>query len=112
MDIIQKAYKFRIYPNQDQQKLIAKTIGSCRYIFNHFLNKWNITYKTSNKGLSYSECSKELPILKIQLPWLKEVDSTALQTTLRHLDIAFKNFFKKQNGYPKFKSKRNKQIWK
>lgn len=108
MDIIQKAYKFRLYPNQDQQTLIAKTLGSCRYIFNHFLNKWNITYKTSNKGLSYSECSKELPILKIQLPWLKEVDSTALQTTLRHLDIAFKNFFKKRNGYPKFKSKRNK----
>lgn len=107
MDIIKKAYKFRLYPNQDQRILIAKTLGSCRYIFNHFLNKWNITYKTTNRGLSYSECSKELPILKIQLPWLKEVDSTALQTTLRHLDIAFKSFFKKQNGYPKFKSKRN-----
>lgn len=107
MNIIQKAYKFRLYPNQDQETLIAKTIGSCRYIFNHFLNIWSITYKTTNKGLSYSKCSKELPLLKVQLPWLKEVDSTALQTTLRHLDIAFNNFFRKQNNYPKFKSKRN-----
>ena len=107
MKTIQKAYKFRLYPNQDQQILIAKTLGSCRYVFNHFLNEWNITYKTTSKGLSYSKCSKELPSLKSELTWLREIDSTALQTTLKHLDTSFKNFFRKQNQYPKFKSKKN-----
>lgn len=93
MDTIQKAYKFRLYPNQEQQTLIAKTLGSCRYIFNYFLNEWNATYETTSKGLSYSKCSKELPALKSELTWLKEIDSTALQTTVKHLDTAFKNFF-------------------
>ncbi|WP_197485418.1 IS200/IS605 family element RNA-guided endonuclease TnpB [Sporosarcina psychrophila] len=102
-----KAYKFRIYPNQDQQVLIAKTIGCSRFVFNHFLYKWNDTYKETGKGLTYGTCSAGLPLLKKELSWLKEVDSIALQSAVRNLADSFDRFFKKQTKPPRFKSKRN-----
>lgn len=105
--LIHKAYKFRIYPNQEQEILINKTIGCSRFIFNYCLNLWDKTYKETNKGLSYSKCSAMLPVLKQELEWLKEVDSIALQSSIRHLADSYDRFFKKQNQYPKFKSKRN-----
>jgi len=102
-----KAYKFRIYPTIEQEILIAKTIGCSRFVFNHFLAKWNEMYKTTGKGLSYGSCSKEIPLLKQEFDWLKEVDSTSVQTSVKHLADAFDRFFKKQNERPRFKSKRN-----
>ncbi|WP_186819595.1 helix-turn-helix domain-containing protein, partial [Kurthia sibirica] len=59
-----KAYKFRIYPNKEQQVLIAKTIGCSRFIYNHFLGLWNETYAQTGKGLSYNSCSAMLPKMK------------------------------------------------
>lgn len=105
---VNKAYKFRIYPNQEQEILIAKTIGCSRFVFNHFLAKWNETYKATGNGLSYGTCSSELPNLKKELPWLKEVDSIAIQSSVKNLADAYSRFFKKQNDEPRFKSKRNK----
>ncbi len=102
-----KAYKFRIYPTKEQEILIVKTIGCSRFVFNHFLAKWDETYKATGKGLSYGSCSKELPSLKQAFDWLKEVDSTSVQTSVKHLADAFDRFFKKQNERPRFKSKRN-----
>lgn len=106
--LVNKAYKFRIYPTKNQEILISKTIGCSRYVFNHFLTKWNDTYKTTGKGLSYNACSKQLTQLKKELAWLKEVDSIALQSSLRNLADSFDRFFKKQNQAPRFKSKKNK----
>ncbi|MEN1939368.1 IS200/IS605 family element RNA-guided endonuclease TnpB [Paenibacillus sp. 102] len=108
--LVNKAYKFRIYPNKEQQILIAKTIGCSRFVFNHFLALWNDTYKETGKGLTYSSCSAELTQLKKQQDtiWLKEVDSIALQSTLKNLADAFSRFFKRQNDIPRFKSKKNK----
>ena len=105
--LINKAYKFRLYPNKAQRTLIAKTIGCSRFIFNHFLAKWNNTYKQTGKGLSYNSCSAELPALKHEFEWLKEVDSIAIQTSVKHLGEAFSRFFKGQNDLPHFKSKGN-----
>ena len=102
-----KAYKFRIYPTKEQEILIAKTIGCSRFIFNHFLAKWDEMYKTTGKGLSYGSCSKEIPLLKQEFDWLKEVDSTSVQISVKHLADAFDRFFKKQNKPPRFKSKRH-----
>ncbi|WP_404277043.1 IS200/IS605 family element RNA-guided endonuclease TnpB [Exiguobacterium undae] len=102
-----KAYKFRIYPTKEQEILIAKTIGCSRFIFNHFLAKWDELYKTTGKGLSYGSCSKEIPVLKQEFDWLKEVDSTSVQISVKHLADAFDRFFKKQNERPRFKSKRH-----
>ncbi len=105
--LINKAYKFRIYPNKEQETSIAKTIGCSRFVFNHFLAKWNETYKETGKGLTYNACSSELPSLKKEFPWLKEVDSIAVQSSLKNLADAYTRFFKKQNDAPRFKSKKN-----
>ena len=104
---INKAFKFRIYPNQEQQKLINQTFGCVRFVYNHFLNQRNELYKTEKKSTTYVNQAKELTLLKQKLIWLKEVDSVSLQSALRNLDTAFKNFFSKRAKFPKFKSKKN-----
>ncbi|MEA3423803.1 MAG: RNA-guided endonuclease TnpB family protein, partial [Bacillota bacterium] len=101
-----KAYKFRLKPNKEQEMLILKTIGSSRFVFNHFLDLWKCEFQKTEKGLSYSKCSVLLPQLKVEFPWLKEVDSIALQSSTRFLGEAFDKFFKKQNRYPNFKSRK------
>lgn len=106
--LVNKAYKFRIYPSKEQEILIAKTIGCSRFVFNHFLAKWNDTYKAKGKGLTYNSCSSQLTQLKKELVWLKEVDSIAIQSSLKNLADAYSRFFKKQNDAPRFKSKKNK----
>ncbi|MGG2063855.1 IS200/IS605 family element RNA-guided endonuclease TnpB [Bacillus sp. S14(2024)] len=106
--LVNKAYKFRIHPNKEQAILINKTIGCSRFVFNHFLSKWNDKYKETGKGLAYGTCSAELPKLKKEFVWLKEVDSIAIQSSVRNLADAFDRFFKKQNDAPRFKSKKNK----
>lgn len=106
--LVNKAYKFRIYPSKEQEILIAKTIGCSRFVFNHFLAKWNDTYKATGKGLTYNSCSSQLTQLKKELVWLKEVDSIAIQSSLKNLADAYSRFFKKQNDTPRFKSKKNK----
>lgn len=108
---MERSYKFRIYPNAEQEVLIQKTFGCRRFVYNHFLALRKETYEQCKKTLRFYECSKQLTALKKELPWLNEVDSTALETTLKDLDFAFSNFFtrlkngKKDAGYPIFKSK-------
>jgi putative transposase len=105
--IVNKAYKFRIYPNKEQEILINKTFGCSRFVFNHFLAKWDNAYKETGKGLTYNSCSAQLTQLKKELTWLKEVDSIAIQSSLKNLADAYSRFFKKQNDRPRFKSKKN-----
>ena len=104
-----KAYKFRIYPNKDQQALIHQTHGHCRFVYNHFLERWNTSYKEEGKGLNRSVMSKMLTKLKKQddTAWLRNVDSVALQASYENLLAAFDRFFKGQNKYPRFKNKKN-----
>ncbi|MGG3448916.1 IS200/IS605 family element RNA-guided endonuclease TnpB [Domibacillus aminovorans] len=104
---IHKAYKFRLYPNKEQDVLMAKTIGCSRFVFNRFLSLWNETHEKTGKGLTYRACSSQLPELKKEFTWLKEVDAHALQSSLKHLADSFDRFFNKQNKAPRFKSKRN-----
>ena len=104
---INKAFKFRIYPDQKQLELINQTFGCVRFVYNHFLNQRNELYNTEQKSTTYVNQAKELTLLKQELTWLKEVDSVSLQSALRNLDTAFKNFFSKRAKFPKFKSKKN-----
>ncbi|WP_121615274.1 IS200/IS605 family element RNA-guided endonuclease TnpB [Virgibacillus halodenitrificans] len=104
---VHKAYKFRIFPNHQQEILIAKTLGCSRFVFNHFLEEWNTTYEKTGTGLTYSLCSKALTVLKKESIWLKEVDSISLQSALKNLADAYDRFFRKQNDRPRFKSKNN-----
>jgi putative transposase len=105
--LVNKAYKFRIYPTKKQASLINKTIGCSRFVFNHFLSLWNNTYKETGKGLTFGTCSAQLPAMKKEFVWLKEVDSIAVQSSVRNLSDAYKRFFTKQNDPPRFKFKKN-----
>lgn len=104
-----KAFRYRIYPNEKQRIVIHKTIGCSRFVYNHFLDKWNTAYDETGKGLSYTTCSSLLTLLKKEdeTIWLKEADSTALQSSLKSLEEAFGRFFKKQNRHPRFKTKKH-----
>ena len=103
---MEKAYKYRIYPNKTQKELITKTFGCCRFVYNKYLAKRIEMYETNKETFSYVQCAKDLTKLKKDLEWLKEVDSTALQSSLRDLDYAYQKFLKEHSGYPKFKSKK------
>lgn len=100
------AYKYRVYPNKQQKELIVKTFGSCRFVYNKYLAMRIDKYKESKESLSYVQCANDMKQLKSELEWLKEVDSTSLQSSLRDLDMAYQKFFKEHSGFPKFKSKK------
>jgi putative transposase len=103
-----KAYKYSINPTKEQQEILAKTFGCVRFVYNWGLNLKTESYSQGVK-LSCFETINQMKSLKNELDWLKEVHSQPLQMALRNLDNAYTKFFKKQGGFPKFKSKRNKQ---
>lgn len=105
---MEKAFEFRIYPNREQEVLIQKTFGCCRFVYNTVLNWKKTLYKKEGKTVSFFDCNNYVnQILKVEYPWLKEPDKWALSNALRDLDKAYQNFFKSGFGYPKFKSKHN-----
>ncbi len=99
-----KAFKYRIFPTESQKELIAKHIGSSRFVFNLALETKNAAYISAKHNYSAFDLVKQLPELKKELPWLKEVNSQSLQQSIQNMDIAFKKFFK-GSSFPKFKSK-------
>lgn len=108
------SYKFRIYPNGEQQALIARTFGCARFVYNHFLNLRKETYEANGETINYVKSSALLTQLKKDLTWLKEVDSIPLQESLRDLDFAYQGFFRRvkkgeKPGFPRFKSKRDRR---
>ena len=123
--LVNKAYKFRIYPNNKQIELINKTIGCSRFVFNFFLGKqkekdayWYICEEMVQNGqlpqnnwkgeyLNKKEVIKSLPKLKKHYEFLKEVDSIALQKSVENLADSYVRYYKKQNKQPRFKSKKN-----
>ena len=101
-----KAYKYRIYPTSGQQILFAKTFGCCRFVYNHILAYREEKYKNEGKSVSKTDCNNYCNReLKSRYEWLREVDKFALTNAAYSADAAFQRFFKKQGGYPKFKSK-------
>ena len=110
-----KAYKFRIYPDNEQKVLFAKTFGCVRMVYNHWLDRKIKQYEEDKTTVTYTMCAKEMAEMKKteEYSFLQEIDSVSLQQSLRHLDTAFQNFFKQpKTGFPKFKSKkRNKNSY-
>ena len=110
--LVNKSYKIRIYPNKNQKQQIDNNIGSARFVYNYFLNIKIEKYKTNKETFNYFQCSSMLTQMKKQdeFKFLKDVESTSLQQSLKNLDIAYKNFFKSGFGFPKFKSKRKSSL--
>ena len=102
-----ETYKFRLYPNDEQKVLLAKHFGTVRFVYNWALNYSQQQYKIDNKFLGWMSIatSKELKELKIENEWLKEVNSQSMCNSIAHLGKAFDRFFKRQGGFPKYKSK-------
>lgn len=107
-----RAYKYRIYPTDEQKVLFAKTFGCCRFVYNWALNLKIEAYKQEKKSIGNVELTNRMKSeLKAEHEWLSEVNSQSLQSALRNLDSAYTNFFRKTKtvGFPRFKSRRDRQ---
>ena len=105
---VKRSYRFRIYPNPSQKELIEKTLGCSRQVYNDFLSMCIESYKADkNYSIKKYDLIKLLPEYKETFPYLKEVDSIALQQTVIHLYDAYMNFFRHNAEFPKFKKKKN-----
>ena len=103
-----KSYKIRLYPTKEQEQLMWKHVGSCRFIWNWMLAKQEELYKQGEKHLSAFDMINLLSPMKKQeeYKWLSDVSNNSLATICRDLDKAYKMFFKKTSGFPKFKSRK------
>ena len=106
-----RAYKYRIYPTDDQKVLLAKTFGCCRFVYNWALNLKKAAYEERKETLGNVYLTNLMKSeLKTEFEWLFEVNSQSLQSSLRNLDTAYANFFRdKKVGFPRFKSRKNRQ---
>lgn len=109
--MIRKAYKYRLYPTEQQKEFLAKCFGANRWLWNDSLQKKIRYYNIYGKSLSRFQLQPKLKKLKKQKNtyWLSEIPHITLTYTLMNLETAYKNFFRTKKGFPKFKSKKNKQ---
>lgn len=106
-----KAFRYQLNPTEFQREQLNKTFGCIRYVFNWGLNLKFKTYQETGMNVSNGDLSALVTNMKKQegTKWLKEVDAVALQQTLRNLEVAYTNFFKKRADFPKFKKKSRTQ---
>ena len=104
-----RAYRFRFYPTPEQERLLRRTLGCCRKVYNMALAARNEAWTQRQEHVTYGDTSRMLTIWKKtdEYSYLREVSSVPLQQSLRHLQTAFKNFFSKTGDYPQFKSKKD-----
>lgn len=107
-----RAIKVRLYPNRQQEQTLNKVLGCYRFLYNHMLARKQEVYKTDKINLGLTELSKYFhgTLLKDeQYAWLNEQNTKVMKQSIRQMITAYDNFFKHQKGFPKFKSKRDKQ---
>ena len=113
MKMVNKTYKFRLFPTKEQEVLLNQHFGHSRWVYNHFLNERKEQYQADKKSDNYYKQAATLTKLKKEedTKWLKEVNSQTLQFALRSLDTAFLNFFRGNAQFPKFKSRKHKNTF-
>jgi putative transposase len=106
-----KTYSFRLYPNHAQTKNLAQHFGAARWIYNQSLERKIKVYQETKKSLSWVDLAKEITGLKkaAGTMWFQDVALAPLQSSVRHLDSAFKRFFQEKRGFPAFKRRRGRQ---
>jgi len=104
-----KAIKVKLYPTEDQVTYMNKLLGTSRFVYNQCLNYKINEYQSNKKSTSFGETGKLLTSLKLEYDWIKESHSKVLQQQLINLDRAYKNFFRDNKGFPKFKSRHENQ---
>ena len=105
-----KGYTIRIYPTKDQEELLRKHIGCCRFIWNHMIEIQKTRYQTGEKYLNHFGMIKLIPSIKKEFPWLNEVSNHSLQLICKDVNTAYQRFFNKISNYPKFKSKKKSKL--
>ena len=105
--VMYRAYKFRLYPNNNQKELINKTFGCSRLVYNHYLS----IIKEEGYRSSYTNVKDYVDNLKYEKPFLQEVDSVMIRKTIFHLDDNLKRYYNSNFGYPKYKSKYDKNSY-
>ena len=110
--LIRRGFKFELKPNGMQIQLMKQFCGCARYVYNRTLSLERSLYKKDNKhSFKYAEAANRLPEWKKKNPFLKECHSQVLQQSLKDLDQAYTNFFRKRANFPKYKEKfRNDSI--
>lgn len=111
--VIVKGYKFKLKTNVNSNQKLAQTAGCCRYVYNCFLSQRIESYKSEGNSPNYYKQAVQLPEKKRELQWLNNCPSQALQHSLKDLEQAYKNFFrrvkqKETPGFPRFKKREQK----
>ena len=101
--------KFRIYPTEEQKVFLAKHFGSVRFIYNYTLSRSNEVYEKEKRTIHINDLKKELPLLKVDKAWLKEINSQSLQEAMLNFDKSRNSFLKGKSGKPRLKKKNAKQ---
>ena len=106
---IYKTYKYRMYPNKEQEQVLARYFGSVRFVYNHFLAERKRQYEENRESDNYYAQAKTLTLLKKKedFAWLKEINAQTLQFSLRCLETAYTNFFSGRAKFPRFKVKKH-----
>ena len=105
-----KGYTIRIYPTKNQEELLRKHIGCCRFIWNHMIEVQKTRYQNDEKYLNHFGMIKLIPLIKKENEWLNEVSNMSLQRICDDVNTAYQRFFKKISNYPKFKSKKRSKL--
>mgnify|MGYP001326768311 CR=1 FL=1 len=109
--IVQKSFRYRLYPTYEQEQAMAIQFGHARFVWNWALALREAAYKETQKGIDYFDLKRRMTALKRQqeTAWLKEADSQVLQAKIKDLEQAYQNFFEKRAQFPRFKSKKQDQ---
>lgn len=107
----QRAYRYRFYPNAEQEEVLAKTFGCVRYVYNRALTERTRAWQQEGRRITYAESDKMLTAWKrdTETEWLRGPSKSPLQASLRNLQSAFDRFWRKESGYPVFKKRHGKQ---
>lgn len=105
-----KGYTIRIYPTKNQEELLKKHIGCCRFIWNQMIEVQKTRYQNGEKYLNHFGMIKLIPLIKKEYEWLNEVSNHSLQLICKDVNTAYQRFFKKISNYPKFKSKKTSKL--
>ncbi len=105
-----RAFKYRLYPNKQQQRLLERQLEECRWLYNHLLTERRDAWQEHQESLRYYDQATSLPALKAEQPTLAEVNAQALQNVAVRIDLAFNAFFRRVKagenpGYPRFRGK-------
>lgn len=107
-----RAYKYRLYPTKKQEELLNKHFGCVRFIYNLALETKDWAWRAFGKNISHYDLMKQLPELKKEYVWLKDVCAESLTHSIFHLESAYLSFFKGKGDFPNYKNKQRRQSYK